>query len=140
MVGLGLLMLALSWFGSYHMVRKGKMPNWMLKVLVGTTFSGWVATLAGWYVTEIGRQPWLVTGVLRTEDAVTSLPASNVAFSLAMYLIVYGFLLVAYIHTVFLMARKAVKEEEFETNEPKPDGNLTNVNQPQDNVEGSAKA
>ncbi|MEE1676157.1 cytochrome ubiquinol oxidase subunit I [Agarivorans aestuarii] len=140
MVGLGLLMLALSWFGSYHMVRKGKMPNWMLKVLVATTFSGWVATLAGWYVTEIGRQPWLVTGVLRTEDAVTSLPASNVAFSLAMYLIVYGFLLVAYIHTVFLMARKAVKEEEFETNEPKPDGNLTNVNQPKDNIEGSAKA
>jgi cytochrome d ubiquinol oxidase subunit I len=33
------------------------------------TFSGWVATLAGWYVTEIGRQPWLVTGILRTGEA-----------------------------------------------------------------------
>jgi cytochrome bd ubiquinol oxidase subunit I len=66
-----------------------------------------VATLAGWYVTEIGRQPWLVTGVLSTADAVTAVPAGNVALSLAMYLTLYAVLTVAYIRTLFVMARKS---------------------------------
>jgi cytochrome d ubiquinol oxidase subunit I len=45
-------------------------PRWLLWQLrlAGMTFSGWVATLAGWYVTEIGRQPFLVHGVLRTAE------------------------------------------------------------------------
>ena len=72
------------------------------------TFSGWIATLAGWYVTEIGRQPWLVTGVLSTADAVTSTPASNVGISLSIYLTLYVVLLTAYIRTLFVMARKSV--------------------------------
>ena len=41
------------------------------------TFSGWVATLAGWYVTEIGRQPWLVYGVLRTADAASDVAGAD---------------------------------------------------------------
>ena len=87
------------------------------------TFSGWVATLAGWYVTEIGRQPYLVSGILRTSDAVTTVPASNVALSLTLYLLVYAGLLVAYLHTLFLMARRAVEIEEIspqERDETKP--------------------
>jgi cytochrome bd ubiquinol oxidase subunit I len=70
------------------------------------TFSGWIATLAGWYVTEIGRQPYLVQGVLKTVDAVTKVPGSYVALSLTIYLIVYALLLVAFVSTVFYMARK----------------------------------
>ena len=50
--------------------RKTQRPRWLLWAFAGFTFSGWVATLAGWMVTEIGRQPWLVTGILRTADAV----------------------------------------------------------------------
>jgi cytochrome d ubiquinol oxidase subunit I len=137
MVGLGLLMLGLSWFACYHFYRRKGLPAWLLKVLVATTFSGWLATLAGWYVTEIGRQPWLVTGILKTQDAVTSLPPSKVGFSLTLYLIVYAFLLYAYIRTVFLMARKAIKVEEFETLEPQADGNLSHVSNPQTTHEGS---
>src|SRR5690606_17214614 len=79
-----------------------------LKVFVAMTFSGWIATLAGWYVTEIGRQPWLVTGILATADAVTKTPVSNVGTSLTIYLSLYVVLLTAYIHTLFLMARKSV--------------------------------
>ena len=78
------------------------------------TFSGWLATLAGWYVTEIGRQPWLVTGILKTSDAVTQIPASNVGMSLAMYLIVYAVLLFFYLQTIFYMSRKPVLVEEFD--------------------------
>lgn len=110
MVGMGLLMLAVSWLSAWQLLRRGTLPPWLLKVLVAMSFSGWVATLAGWYVTEIGRQPYLVSGLLRTSEAVTTtVPAGNVALSLAIYLLVYSFLIVAYIRTLFLMARRAVK-------------------------------
>jgi cytochrome d ubiquinol oxidase subunit I len=118
MVGMGLFMILISWLAVYIFYRRKQLPNILLKVLVGMTFSGWIATLAGWYVTEIGRQPYLVSGVLTTAEAVTTVPPSNVVFSLVLYLLVYGFLLWAYIHTVFLMARRSVDVEEFETVDP----------------------
>ncbi len=113
MVGIGVLMLAVSWFGAWQIFliakgRKTEMSPFLLKIFVGMTFSGWIATLAGWYVTEIGRQPWLVTGVLTTQEAVTSVPASNVGISLAIYLLLYFVLLIAYIRTLFVMANKSV--------------------------------
>jgi cytochrome d ubiquinol oxidase subunit I len=112
MVGLGMLMLLVSWWGCWQIIamRRGRRKEFsplLLKVFVGMTFSGWVAVLAGWYVTEIGRQPWLVTGVLKTADAVTTTPASNVGMSLTIYLSLYVVLLSAYIWTLFLMARKS---------------------------------
>src|SRR5207253_2898343 len=67
MVGMGVLMLLLSW-GSVFFIKDP--PRWLLWIFSGFTFSGWIAVLAGWLTTEIGRQPWLVTGVLRTADAV----------------------------------------------------------------------
>lgn len=108
MVGVGTLMLLVSWIGCWQFWRKKELSPLMLKVVVGMTFSGWIATLAGWYVTEIGRQPWLVTGVLKTADAVTSTPAANVGTSLTIYLTLYVVLLIAYIRTLFVMARKSV--------------------------------
>jgi cytochrome d ubiquinol oxidase subunit I len=79
----------------------------MLKAFVAMTFSGWVAVLAGWYTTEIGRQPFLVTGVLRTADAVTSVPAASIGLTLALYLLLYAVLITAYVTVVFHLARKA---------------------------------
>ncbi|RYY03493.1 MAG: cytochrome ubiquinol oxidase subunit I [Gammaproteobacteria bacterium] len=108
MVGMGMLMLLVAWVAAFHYFRKKELPAWLLKVFLGMTFSGWIATLAGWYVTEIGRQPYLVTGILKTADAVTKLPAHNVGTSLTLYLLLYAFLLVAYIRTLFVMARKAI--------------------------------
>lgn len=117
MVGTGILMIALAWLGGFQLLRKGYINKPMLRVFVAFSFSGWVATLAGWYVTEIGRQPFLVDGVLRTADAVTTIPPSNVGFSLVFYLCVYSVLIVAYLHTLFLMARRSVDVEEYETEE-----------------------
>ncbi len=71
MVGMGLLMLAVSWFGAWRLRGGASARGHWLRVMVAMTFAGWVATLAGWYVTEIGRQPWLVYGVLRTAAAAT---------------------------------------------------------------------
>lgn len=106
MVGVGVLMLLVSWAGLFFAWRKKPIPGFVTFAFVAMTFSGWIATLAGWYVTEIGRQPWLVYGVLKTHDAVTTVPGEYVGFSLAGYLIVYALLLSAYIGTLFYMAGK----------------------------------
>lgn len=107
MVGLGVLMLAVSWFGAWRIWRRGvdTLPHWYARALVAMTFAGWVATLAGWYVTEIGRQPWLVTGVLKTADAVGPVGSTMVAGSLTLYLTVYVVLLAAYIAVLYRLAR-----------------------------------
>jgi cytochrome d ubiquinol oxidase subunit I len=110
MVGVGLLMLVVSWLGVWQVRKRGLQP-WLARVLVGMTFSGWVALLAGWYVTEIGRQPWLVQGVLKTAQAASQVPAHNIAFTLALYLVLYVALLLAYVSVVFYLARKAAKTE-----------------------------
>ena len=108
MVGMGLLMLAVSWFASYELKVKRSLSRRTAMVLVGMTFAGWVALISGWYVTEIGRQPWLVYGVLTTAQAASSVPAQNIAMSLAMYLTLYAALLSAYVSVVFYLAKKAV--------------------------------
>ena len=107
MVGIGMLMLAVGWLGVWQLRKKGEVKPWLARVLVAMTFAGWVATLAGWYVTEIGRQPYLVYGVLTTAQAAATIPTPMLAGTLAMYLTVYLALLVAYISVVFYMARHA---------------------------------
>lgn len=117
MIGVGLLMLAVSWFSRIQLFRKQQLPPWLLKMLVAMSFSGWLATLAGWYVTEIGRQPWLVTGILKVKDAATDIASENVGFTLIMYLILYVVLMAAYLHTLFTMAGRAIEIEEISDNE-----------------------
>jgi len=112
MVGVGMLMLLVSWAAAWQTRRRGAEPGrWTARALVAMTFSGWVATLAGWYVTEIGRQPWLVTGVLTTADAVAPHGAGTVFGTLVMYLALYAALLVAYVGVLFHLARKAGEGE-----------------------------
>ena len=117
MVGMGMLMLFAAWCGAYWLFRKDALPDWLTKVFIGMSFSGWVATLAGWYVTEVGRQPYLVSGVLTTQDAVTGLPPANIAMSFSLYAALYVVLLIAYIRTLTLMCRKSVGIEEISAEE-----------------------
>lgn len=110
MVGVGMLMLAVSWATVYQLAPWKKDParnltSWHARVLVAMTFAGWVALVAGWYVTEIGRQPWLVTGVLTAADAASKVPAPRIAFTLSLYLALYAALIAAYISVVFYLAR-----------------------------------
>ena len=113
MVGIGVAMIALAFWGIWA-TRRGRNPGtWLARALVLMTFSGWVATVAGWYVAEIGRQPWLVYGVLRTADAVGDVAAPLIAGSLTLYLVVYVALLAAYIATIFGLAAKAGKLNEL---------------------------
>jgi cytochrome d ubiquinol oxidase subunit I len=118
MVGIGVLMLALSWAGAWFM-RGGRgvegLPRPLLLGFAGMAFSGWIAVLAGWYTTEIGRQPWLVTGILRTEQAVAAVPSPMVLGTLLAYLAVYAVLLLAYLGALTYLARKAARGEAVAT-------------------------
>ncbi len=107
MVGVGMLMLAVSWLCTWQFLRRGALASLMLKALIAMTFAGWVATLAGWWVTEIGRQPYLVYGVLTTAEAASKVPAGMIAITFAMYMLLYVFLIVAYVSVVFHLARRA---------------------------------
>ena len=111
MVGMGMLMLAVSWLGAWQLSRRKTIQPWLTRVLVAMTFAGWVALLAGWYVTEIGRQPWLVQGVLTAAQAASTVPAANIAFTLVTYLTLYIALLAAYVSVVFHLAKKATAHE-----------------------------
>jgi cytochrome d ubiquinol oxidase subunit I len=110
MVGMGMLMLLTSWPAWCLCRRAGwqpaRLPRWLLQVLAGMTFSGWVATLAGWYVTEIGRQPFIVFGLLRTADVASSVAAPMIALTLAMYIAMYLALITAYMAVLGYMAQK----------------------------------
>ncbi len=108
MVGIGVLMLVASWAGVWMLWRRGaeSLPRPYLWGLTGMTFAGWGATLAGWYTTEIGRQPWLVQGVLTVEEAVGEIAAGMVLTTLIAYLVIYLVLLAAYIGVIFHLARK----------------------------------
>jgi cytochrome bd ubiquinol oxidase subunit I len=113
MVGTGMLMLVLSWAGALLLWRRGadRMPRIYLFALSGTTFIGWLATLAGWYTTEMGRQPWLVQGVLATRDALSPVTAPMVATTLIAYLLTYLALMLAYMGVITHLAHKAAKGE-----------------------------
>ena len=106
MVGMGVLMLALSWLGAWVLLRRRQMPRWLLLAFAAMTFSGWVATLAGWLVTEIGRQPYVVYGVITTAETASSVPASHIGLTLIAYALVYASLLVSYIVVVTQLALK----------------------------------
>jgi len=91
MVGMGLIMLAVSWFGVWLRLRgRLETTRWFLWAAFLSFPTGFVAVLAGWFTAEVGRQPWVVYGLLRTKDAVTpSLTTGDVAFSLIAYIMVY---------------------------------------------------
>jgi cytochrome d ubiquinol oxidase subunit I len=110
MVGIGLAMLALSWTAAWFLWRRGTMPRLVAYAYAPMAFSGWVATLAGWYTTEIGRQPWLVTGVLRTADAVGPVPPAHVGLTLTVYVLLYTVLMIVYLGVLTHLALKAARD------------------------------
>ena len=99
MVGLGFLFLFvaawslwLRWHGGFDD------RQWFLRLCVGCIPLGFIATLAGWFVAEVGRQPWVVYGLMRTADAVSPIAASQVMTSLILFVAVYGILFAAYLY------------------------------------------
>jgi cytochrome bd ubiquinol oxidase subunit I len=107
MVGCGLLMLFLAWYGSYLSVREriGE-TRWMLWAIFLGFPLPWIAILTGWFTAEVGRQPWIIYGVLRTAQAVTpSLTAREATISLLVACVVYSFIFAFGIHYIYQLLR-----------------------------------
>ena len=102
-------MLALAWTGAWFMRQDRAPAQWLLWAFAGCTFSGWLATLSGWIVTEVGRQPWLVTGILRTSQAVGRIPEASLGASLTGYVLVYALMLGAYMVVITHLAGKGAR-------------------------------
>ena len=83
-------MIAAALFGAWLLWR-GRLfeTRWYLQIVAQTWWVGFVAVIAGWVVTESGRQPWIVDGILRTADAVSPVPAGSVATTLVLFVLVY---------------------------------------------------
>jgi cytochrome d ubiquinol oxidase subunit I len=113
MVGVGMLMVMVGWWAAWRLFRRRDEDRdnqiWLLRALSVMTFSGWVAVLAGWYVTEIGRQPWIVSGLLRTSEVVADHSSATVMGTLFGYVLLYVFLLVSYIAALRYMATKPAR-------------------------------
>jgi cytochrome d ubiquinol oxidase subunit I len=106
MVGIGVLMLTLAWTGVWFTRHGALPPRWLLWGYAGFTFAGWIATVSGWLVTEIGRQPWLVTGVLKTADAVGRVAGPQLGASLTGYVVTYAAMFLAYMVVLTHLAGK----------------------------------
>jgi cytochrome d ubiquinol oxidase subunit I len=107
MVGCGLLMLALAWLGSYLSLNGRIERNRFVLWLVFLSFSlPFIAILTGWYTAEVGRQPWVVYGVLRTADAMTPfLTARAASISLLVFGAIYTFIFAFGIFYIYRLLR-----------------------------------
>jgi cytochrome bd ubiquinol oxidase subunit I len=106
MVGVGMLMLAFAWIGALYLLRRRDPPRWLLFGFAGMAFSGWVAVLAGWLTTEIGRQPYVVYGVITTAETASAVPGAYIALTLVGYALVYTLLMISYMVVITQLALK----------------------------------
>jgi cytochrome d ubiquinol oxidase subunit I len=107
MVGCGLAMLALAWAGSYLNIKGGMERSRLLLWLTFLSFPlPFIAILTGWFTAEVGRQPWVVYGVLRTADAMTPFLTTRAAtISLAVFCAVYSFIFAFGIFYIYRLLR-----------------------------------
>jgi cytochrome d ubiquinol oxidase subunit I len=100
MFGLAVASLWLRWHGRLYSTR------WFLRTLVVMTPSGVLATLGGWYTAEIGRQPWVINGMLRTADAVSPVPATTLLTTLITFVCVYTVFFLAFLIFTLRLIRR----------------------------------
>ncbi len=119
MVGMGMVMLVLGiWGAGAWALKRLDCATWYHRALVLAGPSGFIAVLTGWITAEVGRQPYVVYGVLRTADAVSPVPAGSVATSLLFFIVVYSIVFSAgALYILRLMAKGP------ESDEPAPQSN-----------------
>jgi cytochrome bd ubiquinol oxidase subunit I len=107
MAGMGMIMMAVSWLGNFLRMRgKLETARWFLWATFFSFPTGFIAILTGWYTAEVGRQPWVVYGILRTKDAITpSLVSSDVVISLIGYVVVYGLFISFGLYYIYKLLR-----------------------------------
>jgi cytochrome d ubiquinol oxidase subunit I len=115
MVGAGMLMTLLATAGCYLLVRRQLWhKRWLLWIFVGAIALPYIANTAGWILTEIGRQPWLVFGQLKTADGITpNANAGMVLTSLIMFIVLYSVLAAVDVFLLAKVSRKGSYQEEI---------------------------
>jgi cytochrome bd ubiquinol oxidase subunit I len=90
MLAVGIYMIAAALFGAWLLWR-GRLfaTRWYLNLVANTWWVGFVAVIAGWVVTESGRQPWIVQGLMLTANAVSPVPAASVLTTLVLFVLIY---------------------------------------------------
>lgn len=123
MVGLGFIFLFIGLWGLYARY-KGRLESdrWLNRLCLAATPTGFIATLAGWFVAEVGRQPYTIYGVLRTADSVSPvISGTMVATSLTIFLVVYGGIFGAYMYYLIKLIRVGPALPPPENEEDKPE-------------------
>ena len=112
MVGIGTALMGLALWLAFAWFRRRDIPrsHWFLRAVAVSGIAAIVAMECGWIVTEVGRQPWVVYNVMRTEDAITGASGVWVTFSIALAL--YTVLGIATVVTLRAMARRWREEDE----------------------------
>ncbi len=112
MLAIGFWFLALAAIGIYLRWRRRLFDRpWFLRACVLSVPLGFIAVIAGWLVAEVGRQPWIVQGLMRTAAGATPLPVSSVAMSLFLFFIVYNLLLLTFLYFTFRWVQRGPEHE-----------------------------
>jgi cytochrome bd ubiquinol oxidase subunit I len=138
MVGIGLSMLALVTLSALQW-RRGRLfeSKWLLRAWMVMTPAGFVAVLAGWYTTEIGRQPYVVYGLLRTSQAATAIDAGSVLASLIVFATVYLFVFIAGTYYLLKLLRRGPQPVEQDLLHPEDKTAGRPLSIPEESIEGS---
>lgn len=121
MVGIGLFMIASALYGAFLWWRGTLFETrWFLWILSHGWWTGFVAVIAGWVVTESGRQPWLVQGILRTADAVSPVPAASLLGTLTLFVVCYGIVFSMGIYYINRLINKGLEGRAIESSEGLP--------------------
>ena len=122
MVGLGMAMVLISVLYFIALWKKKTWLNsrWLLRLFVLATPLGFIAVEAGWTVTEVGRQPWIIRGVMRTADAVTPMP--GIAYSFYLFTAVY--ISLSIIVSLLLFRQITMVGELYDSENPSKDKSL----------------
>jgi cytochrome bd ubiquinol oxidase subunit I len=138
MVGIGLSMLALVILSALQW-RRGRLfeSKWLLRAWMVMTPAGFVAVLAGWYTTEIGRQPYVVYGLLRTSQAATAIDAGSVLASLIVFATVYLFVFIAGTYYLLKLLRRGPQPVEQDLLHPEDKTAGRPLSIPEESIEGS---
>jgi len=107
MVGLGFWFILLAFWGGYRWYTGELFEDGLLhKALMASALGGILATELGWIVTEVGRQPWVIQGIMKTSDGVSpGLTGTEAAITLTGFALVYGTILVLYTYVVARIIR-----------------------------------
>lgn len=124
MVAIGIFLIGLTLYGCFLWWR-GKLfdKRWLLKIFVVSVILPQIANQVGWFAAEMGRQPWVVYGLLRTSDALSKVVTANqVMFSIVLFSIVYMFLFALFIYMMNKKIKHGPEDGVLKEQRPRQEG------------------